>query len=125
MAVSQRFEQAYRRLVAAFGVHQYAPRSADDVHELAAARALLEDRRSQMADARDDEDLEPFKRINPDWVDPRDSLYSTGHRGKIAAVIGAALLALMFLLIVSTVQDFLTLDTGGVDCETIHACNQE
>ena len=93
MAVSQRFEGAYRRLVAAFGVHQYAPRSPDDVHELAAARALLEDRRSQMAEARNDEDLEPFKRINPDWVEPRDSLSSTSIRGKVGAFIGAALLA--------------------------------
>ena len=123
MAVSQRFESAYRRLVAAFGVHQYAPRSPDDVHELAAARALLEDRRSQMADARRHEGLEPFRRVNPDWVEPRDSLHSTSYRGKVAAFIGAALLALMFLMIVVTVQDFI--ETGGVDCETIHGCNAE
>ena len=76
-----------------------------------------------MADARNDEELEPFKRINPDWVEPRDSLYSTSIRGKVGAFIGAALLAVMFLLIVMTVQDFI--ETGGVDCETIHGCNAE
>ena len=124
MAVSHRFESAYRRLVAAFGVHQYAPRDPDDVHELAAARALLEDRRTQMADARKDEELEPFKRINPDWVEPRDSLHSTSIRGKVGAFIGAALLAVMFLLIVVTVQDFIE-SGGGVDCEMIHGCNAE
>ncbi|MEM7287181.1 MAG: hypothetical protein AAF480_12580 [Actinomycetota bacterium] len=92
MAVSERFQQAYRRLSGAFGAHQDVPREPDRVAELAGARAELEDRRSEMKAVRQTEGLEPFRRENPDWVDPDIGKGATGWTGKFFAVFAMLVL---------------------------------
>ena len=101
MAVSHRFEQAYRRLIGAFGVHHDAPRDPERVLELARARAALEDRRTEMKVAREHEDLEPFRRENPDWVDPGIGMGATGMGAKLLAVLGAVALFGGLVLVVN------------------------
>lgn len=71
MAVSDRFNQALRKLQTMFGLHHHAPRSPDTVRELASRRANLDDARNEMAAQRELEGLEPFaERRSPKWVDP-------------------------------------------------------
>ena len=50
--ISDRFDRAFARLLAAWTRHQDASRAVADVHELAAARIELEDARAEVAAAR-------------------------------------------------------------------------
>lgn len=71
MAVSERFNQALRKLQTMFGRHHDAPRSMEGIPELATRRANLEDARSEMTAQRKLEGLRPFGvRRSPHWVDP-------------------------------------------------------
>lgn len=103
MAVSDRFQRAFQRLSGAFGAHQDAPRDPERVLELARARAALEDRRTDMKVAREREDLAPFRRENPDWVDPKVGMGATGWGAKLAALLGVVVLFGGLLLIVNEV----------------------
>ena len=103
MAVSDRFQRAFQRLSGAFGAHHDAPRDPERVVELARARAALEDRRADMKVAREREDLTPFRRENPDWVDPKVGMGATGWGAKLLAVLGAVV---MFGGLVVVVNEF-------------------
>ena len=112
MAVSDRFQQAYRRLTGAFGAHHDAPRDPERVVELASARAALEDRRTDMKAARTDDGLAPFRRENPDWVDPRIGMGTTSRGAKLAALLGVVVLFGGLLLIVNEVGQWGVVNEG-------------
>lgn len=110
MAVSDRFQRAFQRLSGAFGAHHDAPRDPERVVELARARAALEDRRTDMKVAREREDLAPFRRENPDWVDPKVGMGATGWGAKLLAVLGAVALFGGLLLVVNEFRQWGALD---------------
>ncbi len=105
MAVSERFNQALRRLGRTFDSYRRAPRTPDRVTELASSRARLEDARTDMADVRHQEGFSRPERSSPRWFDPRIGLGDSSWTGRVFAVIGVAVLAIGLLVGVKALLD--------------------
>jgi len=100
MALSGRFDRAFRRLTAAFGAYIRTERSPQNLPELSQRRTRLDEARSEMANVRSDEGLRFPKRTAVGLRPFRGGAGSTSRFGKTTVIVFATFLVIGLVSVV-------------------------